>query len=365
MKFKVIARGTVSRPNGKFSYNAWPSIICCSDGVMICSWSGNRLRHVCPHGKVVAARSIDGGFTWDEPTVVFDSPLDDRDAGLVEASDGKLFLTTFTNTRSFQLSDLKHRGLTSEEIAFDEATIMQATDEDEERYLGSLMLTSTDGGKSFGDPRKTGVTAPHGICKKQNGDLVYVGRAYPRDGEEEGDGLADGIWARDVSPDGSLGEPRLLVPQLSNDSGAFYCEPYAIDLGEGEMLLGIRTDRPNHKNLFTYQCRSFDGGKTFSSPTETVIDGGPPHYLLHSSGALVVVYARRREPYQNCARVSFDGGRTYSEEFVFDPAAPGWDIGYPCTAENDRGELVTVYYKRDAAEDRFCQIKYVVWTFEK
>ena len=29
------------------------------------------------------------------------------------------------------------------------------------------------------------------------------------------------------------------------------------------------------------------------------------------------------------------------------------------------GELVTVYYRRDTAEDKFCKIRYVVWKFEQ
>ena len=39
---------------------------------------------------------------------------------------------------------------------------------------------------------------------------------------------------------------------------------------------------------------------------------------------------------------------------------PDWDLGYPCTAENKNGELVTVYYqKTGAAGNRIC---YTIWT---
>lgn len=42
-----------------------------------------RLRHVCPFGKGIICYSYDEGKTWTKPAVVIDTPLDDRDCGIV------------------------------------------------------------------------------------------------------------------------------------------------------------------------------------------------------------------------------------------------------------------------------------------
>ena len=81
---KIIHRGQISAPlQGKLNYNAWGSIFTLDGGEMISVWSGDRYAHICPFGRVLAARSTDGGYTWTPPYAVQNTPLDDRDAGIV------------------------------------------------------------------------------------------------------------------------------------------------------------------------------------------------------------------------------------------------------------------------------------------
>ena len=97
---KIIKHGFVSptQPEGQ-RYNAWPTVISLSDGTLFAAWSGERLKHICPFGKVLAARSVDGGYTWGEPYVIQNTPLDDRDAGLCEVAPGRILMTSFSEGR--------------------------------------------------------------------------------------------------------------------------------------------------------------------------------------------------------------------------------------------------------------------------
>ena len=97
---KIVKHGTVYRGCGIFAYNAWPSVITLSDGTLLAGWSGDRYRHICPFGRVLAARSNDGGYTWQPPYTVLNTPLDDRDAGFCEAN-GHILLTRRAKGKSF------------------------------------------------------------------------------------------------------------------------------------------------------------------------------------------------------------------------------------------------------------------------
>ena len=70
-----------------------------ADGELLVVFSGEREGHVCPFGKTLLMRSRDDGRTWDEPELVTDSPLDDRDAELCVCADGTLIVSWFTTTR--------------------------------------------------------------------------------------------------------------------------------------------------------------------------------------------------------------------------------------------------------------------------
>ena len=96
MKIKIIKQSAIMRRGGMFGYGAWPSVARTGDNKLTAVWSGGRIKHLCPFGKVMASDSFDGGMTWTEPRTLIDTPLDDRDAGL--AVSGKMqILTTFNN----------------------------------------------------------------------------------------------------------------------------------------------------------------------------------------------------------------------------------------------------------------------------
>ena len=66
------------------------------DGTLVAAASGLRNDHVCPFGRSVFFTSADQGRTWSNPRVVNDSPLDDRDTGIVSCGGRRLLLTWFT-----------------------------------------------------------------------------------------------------------------------------------------------------------------------------------------------------------------------------------------------------------------------------
>ena len=52
---------------------------------------------MCPFGSVQLYRSNDRGKTWLLPQTILDTPIDDRDAGILETDQGTLLATTFTS----------------------------------------------------------------------------------------------------------------------------------------------------------------------------------------------------------------------------------------------------------------------------
>src|SRR4051794_32342228 len=65
-------------------YHGWPTLARKQDGGLLVTYSGGRETHVCPFGRVEIIRSSDDGKTWSWPEVILDTPIDDRDAGVLE-----------------------------------------------------------------------------------------------------------------------------------------------------------------------------------------------------------------------------------------------------------------------------------------
>ena len=361
---KILYKGQISAPlQSKLNYNAWGSITTLSGNEMMAVWSGDRLAHICPFGKVLASRSHDGGYTWTPPYAVLNTPLDDRDAGIVKAGD-KMILTSFNNSRDRQRFYAERGKYPSPKREFVESYLNMVSDAEEQAYLGATLAVSSDGGYTFTTPRPMPITSPHGPLTLPDGNLLWIGRAFSDSAPASFAYLPEGIYAMRLSPDGEIiEEPWLIVPKCEEE-GTLYCEPHAAIMPDGSILCAIRVQNyTNGRSLFTVIfSRSTDGGKTFSTPTETGWDGSPPHLLVTKSGEVVITYARRRAPFAECARISCDSGYSWSEEIVLDDTAAVADIGYPCTAENEAGELVTLYYQHNPKQGS--QIYTIIWKAE-
>lgn len=129
--------------------------------------------------------------------------------------------------------------------------------------------------------------------------------------------------------------------------------------------LGEMNDDLKKYKFTMFKTFSRDGGRSWTDPEPMGFLGAPPHMLLHSSGAIILTYSRRKVGTQGVfARVSRDGGVTFGEETLIGPEAYIWDQGYPSTVELDGGSLLTVYYQR-YEDDPFCLVLYSKWTLDE
>ena len=78
-------------------YHGWPTLTKRKNGELLLAFSGGRESHVCPFGRLEWMRSTDNGTTWGWPQILYDGPIDDRDAGVVETAKGSILVTTFTS----------------------------------------------------------------------------------------------------------------------------------------------------------------------------------------------------------------------------------------------------------------------------
>lgn len=353
--------GIVSRNSeGLFRYQAWPTV--CRDGSRIyAACSGHRLAHICPFGKDLLYHSDDGGKTWSAPRIVNDTPLDDRDAGITALGGGKLLLTWFNHPRAFYLDrrgKLGRDAFGGAEGLTDAMLDVWAAMPDEHDRPGSYLRLSADRGASWGPAIHAPVTSPHGPLLLSDGRLLWLGKEFFSGQYETG-----AIYAFE-SRDG--GESWQMLAQLETPEGfdlPDLHEPHAAELPDGRIMGVIRVQHryDDGRRVFTAaKCFSDDGGKTWTRPELTGVNGSPPHLLVHSSGAVVMVYGRREAPFGERARVSLDGGATFGDELVIGDEAESSDLGYPSSVELDDGRILTVYYQK-LPGDPYASILYTVW----
>lgn len=356
---RIIKSGDVkvimSNQGSRHNYFGWPTAVRLQNGKIAVAASGFRRRHVCPFGKAVISYSDDDGDTYTLPAPVIDTVLDDRDGGILPFGDSGVIVTSFNNTTDFQREN-------QECDAYDLAYLDTVTSQEEAQALGTTFRISHDCGITFGEIFKSPVSSPHGPLELGDGTLLWIGRTYSAD-DTFHQGI-DCIQAHKINLDGStqyVGE----IEKLSLDGEELLsCEPHAVLLDDGTILVHFRVQNSDESIFTTYQSTSDDNGKTWTKPVRILpLKGGaPPHILKHSSGALVCTYGYREYPYGIKAMFSFDQGKTWDCGYDIYINNICDDIGYPSSVELKDGSILTVFY---ACPDRdeTAVIMQQKWTF--
>lgn len=367
MKITLIGepRIVMQNPDSHHNYFAWPTAARLQNGRIAVVASGFRMEHLCPFGKLVIAYSDDEGESYTAPGVIMDTPLDDRDGGILPFGDSSVMVTSFNHPRASYRAWAPRFAKTPEMLEYVNRYLDTVTDAEEEKYLGATFRMSRDGGVTFGRILKSPITSPHGPTLLSDGSILWVGTVIHEEKEHF-------IKAYKVSPEGEMTLVGEIEDIFVGGERQHSCEPYAIELPDGSILCHIRVQNIGKSSvsgsLFTvFQSVSRDGGKTWSSPVQILPDksGAPSHILKHSSGVLVSTYGRRITPCGIKVMLSFDGGKSWDvdHDLVVNDAAT--DLGYPSTVELRDGSLLTVFYARPTPDAPSVVIMQQRWRFEK
>lgn len=312
-------------------YLGWATIAKTRAGELIVAFSGDRDSHVDPWGKTQIIRSLDQGKTWSKEETITNSPLDDRDAGIIQTKKGTLVVSWFTSIVAIN-NDPRFPGAYDRYRRHGE----KLTQEIRDQWLGNWTRRSEDNGKTWEKPVRTIGTAPHGPISLHDGRLLYMGLAT-FDGKPE-------VSIEESKDDGRSWQLISRIPKPA-DLLPGWSEPHIVELKSGKIIGMIRYQpRPGPHHLL--QTESTDGGKTWSPVHSTGIWGLPPHIIQLKNGWLVMAYGYRKPPYGERACISRDEGKTWDlKNEVLLTGAPGQDLGYPSSVELDDGSILTVYYQ--------------------
>ncbi|MFZ2657983.1 MAG: sialidase family protein [Victivallales bacterium] len=335
-------------------YLGWPTMTRSPQtGRIFVVFSGGRRGHICPFGKVMMISSDDDGRTWSGARILYDGPLDDRDAGVLVTSKGTVLVSWFNSIiyRYFlEKDDWSAQNLTPAERLEWQGISNNISDECLSQELGNWMIRSEDGGRSFSAKIPTMTNSSHGPTELADGRLLYVGKFRSeikrysdlRMGSPHGvkNGVAESI------DDGRSW--RILcgeLPVAEGDLAADYYEYYAVQASDGKLVAHIRNRRLNSRGQAEIlQMESSDEGRSWTTPHSTGTYGGPVHLMRLGDGRLLMSYSHRYEPMGNYAKVSKDCGLTWSAPFVFGPTRQA-DMGYPSSVELPDGTMLSAWYE--------------------
>jgi len=308
-------------------YIGWPSIARAANGDLLCVFSGDRDAHVSHDGRVFLLRSNDGGKTWTEPSVLYSTPIDDRDSGIVVTDRGTVVVSWFTGAYGGE-------------------------------WQGHWTVRSGDHGRTWEDPVPSHVTTPHGPIQLSDGLLLFLGQqphcshGDPPDWNGPLEGSPYRVSIAESRDDGRSWQVTGDFPVPPEGPMLTYDEPHMVQLSNGELLAMFRDCNGDHH---LRQSRSSDGGISWSTPQITPIRGLPPHLLRLADGRVMVAYGKRWEPYGVCACISGDGGQTWDPERETRlSCAPDGDLGYPASVQMEDGSIWTAYYQIDRPGEKPC-----------
>jgi len=150
------------------------------------------------------------------------------------------------------------------------------------------------------------------------------------------------------------GKSWRFVSAIGPEPAGYAIMPSTVRLSPAEILTTIRCHEKDHSSgkedawIDAYLSR--DNGQSWhylNRPAPDLGEGNPPALLRLRDGRLCLIYGVRKAPFRIEARLSHDGGNSWTTPFVLRGDGASRDLGYPRAVERVDGKVVAVYYFHD------------------
>jgi sialidase-1 len=296
--------------------------------------------HYAQDGDVIVLRSKDGGLTWGDRRVMAGlKNVDEREGCGVQLRDGTIIVGIYYNNLynpdgSYIFGANKH------------------LNEPDKHYLGTYLITSTDNGISWSEPRYLDTTGmpfrnvegpTDAPIEMPDGSVLMAVIGYNIAGDEKN---RSSVMLRSADQ----GKTWRYLSTIAGDPGGKhggFLEPGLLRTKTGRLIVGLRNHGADHA---IYMTHSDDDGKTWAPVQKTAMHGHPVDLIQLADGRIMASYGVRpaihARPGGIRATFSSDNGGTWDTqtEVQIRKDFINWDVGYPESLQLPDGRVLTVYY---------------------
>jgi hypothetical protein len=283
--------------------------------------------------EFLLARSKDGGDTWS-----IEAP---RPEGALAGTPGMRHGTMPPGTSEERPVDLQ------EPIDFTHADFALTLRMENSNAGTSRFYSSSDRGATWRGPFRLPLFGQRGVMARTdylvNGpsDCLIFLTASKANGKE-----GRPFCAR--TTDGGISWQ--FVSFIGPEPVGYSIMPSTVRLSATRLVSTIRRQDPDPPKSWIEAYETRDDGRSWShvsTPEPDAGEGNPPSLLTLHDGRICLTYGYRAPPFGLRARLSADGGQSWSDPLILRDDGGGRDLGYVRSVVRPDGRVVAIYYYQD------------------